>query len=153
MDEVLNKTVASRSLVGSETVHLEASIASDVPDKYLLVNFIKTDNLDEYLNMEKTAYQPFHEESKRAGERNSWRLWTRWPYQDDAFQAVVVDGYLKFEDINSIDLSAYFGKVTAGKSPGDVMNIVDLALRTEKIRTIAKAEIWDLVDSTAPKSK
>jgi len=153
MDELFAKTSASRSLTKSETIHLQASITSEVQDKYLVVNLIKTDNVDDYINMEKVGYLPLHEESKKLGQRNSWRLWTRWPYEDNSFQAVVVDGYTKFENIENADYGLAIENVIAGKKSGEIMSMMDQISRTDEIRTIVKSEIWEFVDGTTPKAK
>jgi len=151
MDEIINSTVASRHLIYSETVHLEASVASETQDKFLVVNWIQTDNVADYINMEKVGFMPLHEEAKKLGQRNSWRLWTRWPNEDNSFQAAVVDGYTKFEDINNSDYGVLFEKAIVGKKAGEIMNMTDQFQKTDKIRTIVKSEIWDYVDGTAPK--
>ena len=150
-DETMAKTTASRSLIYGETVHLQASIASEVPDKFLVLNFIKTDNLDAYLNMEKTAYMPLHEESKKLGQRNSWRLWTRWPNEDNTYQAAAVDGFSKFEQINNVDYTKALEKVIATKTAMEVFTITELFQKTDDIRTIVKSQIWEMMDGTTPK--
>jgi hypothetical protein len=94
--EFLKKTGASRDLIYSQTYQLQAGIPSDIPDKYIVVNSIHTDNLDKYINLEKTGYMPMHEEAKKAGQRNTWGIWTKWPNEDNNVQAVAVDGYTSF---------------------------------------------------------
>jgi len=149
--EFLTKTEASRNLIYSETYQLQVGVPADSPDKYIVVNSVHTKNLDQYINMEKVAYLPMHEEAKKAGQRNSWGIWTRWPYEDDSFQAVAVDGYAKFSDINNGNYNDLMGKVITGKKPGEVYDIFVQVSKTEEIRSIIKSEIWELVDATAPK--
>jgi hypothetical protein len=149
--EFLKKTTASRDLIFSETYQLQVGIPSDSPDKYLVINSIRTDNLDKYINMEKVGYMPIHQEAKKAGQRNSWGIWTRWPNEDNSVQAVAVDGYAKFSDINSDNYSDLMGKVMANKKPGEVYDMLDQINKTEQIRTIVKSEIWDLIDVTKSK--
>jgi hypothetical protein len=43
------------------------------------------------------------------------------------------------------------GKVIASKKPGEVFEMTDQINKTDDIRTIVKSELWELVDSTAPK--
>jgi hypothetical protein len=151
MNEILKKTTSSRDLIYSEMYRLEVGIPQKGPDKYLVINSIHTNDLGKYVNMEKTGYMPLHEESVKMGKRNSWGIWSRWPNADNDVQAVAVDGYLKYSDINSTDYGALFEKVMAGKKAGESMEIMDLLSHTDEIRSIVRSEIWDLVDSTTPK--
>ena len=149
--EFLTKTEASRNLIYSETYQLQAGVPSDSPDKYIVINSVHTNNLDQYINMEKVGYLPLHEEAKKAGQKNSWGIWTRWPYEDNSFQAVAVDGYAKFSDINSENYNDLMGKAITGKKPGEVYDMFVQVSKTDEIRSFVKSEIWELVDSTAPK--
>lgn len=150
-DEVMEKTGAARSLVYGETYHLRSSIGTEVMPKFLVLNSIHTKNVDEYINMENVGYKPLHEASKKAGVRSSWDLWTRWPSSDNNVQAVVVDGYPSFENINNIDYYALFEKYMVGKKASDIMDMMNQIQRTDEIRTIVKSEIWEFVEGTTPK--
>jgi hypothetical protein len=147
----MNQTGKSRSLIYSESIQLELSVPSDVQDKFLVVNWIKTDNVGDYINMEKVGYLPLHQEAKKAGQKNSWRVWTRWPNEDNSFQAAAVDGYSSFSQINHVDLGAAFEKYIAGKKLDEFWNVTDQVQKTDKIRSIIKTQIWEYVDGTTPK--
>lgn len=149
--DFMKKTAASRDLIYSETYQLQVGIPSETPDKYIVVNFVRTDNLDKYLNMEKTGYMPMHQEAKKLGQRNTWGIWTRWPNNDNSFQAVAVDGFTKFSDINNVNYNDVMAKVMAEKKPGEVYEMLDQVTKTDQMRTIVKSEIWDLLDTTTPK--
>jgi hypothetical protein len=149
--DFLKKTVASRDLIYSETYQLQVSIPSETPDKYIVINSIRTDNLDKYINMEKTGYMPMHQEAKKLGQRNSWGIWTRWPNNDNSFQAVAVDGFTKFSDINNMNYNDVMAKVMAEKKPSEVYEMLDQVTKTDQIRTIVKSEIWEVLDTTTPK--
>lgn len=149
--DFLKKTDASRNLIYSETYQLQVGITSQNPDKYIVVNSMHTDNLDKYINLEKTGYMPGHQEAKNAGQMNSWGIWTRWPNEDNSIQAVAVDGYSKFSDINNVNYNDLMGKVIAGKKPGEVYDMIDQISKTDQVRTIVKSEIWDLIDATKSK--
>jgi hypothetical protein len=149
--EFLKKTVATRDLIYTQIYQLQVGIPSETPDKYIVINSIHTDNLDKYLNMEKTGYMPMHEAAKKLGQRNSWGIWTRWPNEDNSVQAVAVDGYTKFSDINNVNYNDLMSKVMADKKSGEVYEMLDQINKTDQIRTIVKSEIWDLVDVTTPK--
>jgi hypothetical protein len=150
-DELMKKTTAARNLIYSETYQLQVGILSNTPDKYIVVNSMHTDNLDKYLNMEKVGYMPMHEEAKKSGKLNSWGIWTRWPNEDNSVQAVAVDGYTNFSDINNMDYNDILGKVMADKKPSEVYDMLDQVNKTDAIRTIVKSEIWDLLDATTSK--
>ena len=147
----LNKTTASRDLIYSENYQLQAGIPAVSPDKFIVVNSISTGNVDNYLNLEKVGYMPVHEAAIKEGKRNSWGIWTRWPNSDNNVQAVAVDGYSKFSDINNTDYNALMEKVFASKKPGEVADMVSQMNNTENTRKIVKSEIWEMLDSTTPK--
>jgi hypothetical protein len=69
----------------------------------------------------------------------------------DAYQAVAVDGFTKFSDINNVNYNDIMGKVMADKKPGEVYDMLDQINKTDQIRTIVKSEIWDLIDVTKSK--
>ena len=149
--EFLKKTGASRDLIYSQSYQFQVGIPSDGPDKYLVINSIHTDNVEKYINMEKTGYLPMHEEAKKAGQKGSWGIWTKWPNEDNSVQAVAVDGYSKFSDINSINYDDAIQKIMTSKKPGEIYNMVDQVTKTEQIRSIVKSEIWELLDATKAK--
>ena len=149
--EFLTKTEAARELIYSETYQFQTGVSSDAPDKFIVVNSICTDNVDNYVNLEKVGYLPMHAEAKKAGLRNSWGIWTRWPNSDNAVQAVAVDGYSKFSDINNTNYNDLMDKVMAGKKPDEVFNMVAQVNKTESTRKIVKSEIWETLDVTTPK--
>ncbi len=149
--EILKKTGTARNLIYSQTYQMATGIPSEVPDKYLVINSIHTNNLDKYINMEKVGYQPLHDAAKKAGLKNSWGIWTKWPNEDNAVQAVAVDGYSKFSDINNMPYDELMGKIIAGKKPGEIYDMTDQLIKTDEIRTIVKSELWDVLDTTTPK--
>jgi hypothetical protein len=149
--DLLKKTVASRSLVYSEMYNSQAYTSSGSPDKYIVINSVKTDNWGEYIDLEKKIYQPFHEEAIKLGKKNSWGVWSRWPNADNSIQGVVIDGYAKYEDIFNSDYSGIFEKLIAGKNAGEILDISNQINRTEEKRTFTKSEIWQVVDMTTPK--
>ena len=153
MDDFLKKTDVSRNLVNTESFFFQVGIPSDVPDKYIVVNSIQTDNVDNYINMEKVGYMPIHQEAKKLGQRNSWGIWTRWPNNDNSYQAVAVDGYTKFADINGGDYGKALDNILPGKKSGEVFDMMSQINKTDQIRKFVKTEIWDLVDITTPKKK
>jgi hypothetical protein len=153
MDDFMKKTDASRNLVYSEDYFLQIGIPGDVPDKYLVINEVQTDNVDNYITMEKVGYMPVHQEAKKLGQRNSWGIWTRWPNNDNSFQAVAIDGYTKFSDINSGDYGKALDNILPTKKSGEVYDMMSQINKTDQVRKIIKVEIWELVDNTAPKMK
>jgi hypothetical protein len=153
MDDFLKKTDASRSLVNTESYFLQVGIPSDVPDKYIVVNSIQTDNVDNYVNMEKVGYMPLHQEAKKLGQRNSWGIWTRWPNADNNIQAVAVDGYSKFTDINGGDYGKIMDNILPTKKASESYDMMSQINKTDQMRKIVKSEIWDLIDVTTPKKK
>ncbi len=153
MDDFLKKTEASRNLIYTEDYFLQVGIPADVPDKYLVINQVQTDNVDNYINMEKVGYMPIHQEAKKLGQRNSWGIWTRWLGNDNNFQAVAIDGYTKFADIMGGDYGKAIDNILPTKKSGEVFDMMSQINKTDQIRKFVKTEIWELVDSTTPKKK
>ena len=153
MDDFLKKTDASRNLIYSEDYFLQVGIPAEVPDKYLVINQVQTDNVDNYINMEKVGYMPIHQEAVKLGQRNSWGIWTRFLGNDNSFQAVAVDGYTKFTDINGGDYGKAIDNLLPGKKSGEIMDMMSQINKTDQIRKFVKTEIWELVDGTTPKKK
>jgi hypothetical protein len=153
MDDFMKKTDASRNLIYSEDYFLQVGIPGDVPDKYLVINHVQTDNVDNYINMEKVGYMPLHQEAKKLGQRNSWGIWTRWPNNDNSFQAVAIDGYTKFTDINGGDYGKALDNILPSKKSGEIFDMMNQINKTDQIRKFVKTEIWELVDTTTPKKK
>jgi hypothetical protein len=152
-DDFLKKTDLSRNLVNEESFFLQVGIPSDVPDKYVVVNYIQTDNVDNYINMEKVGYLPLHTEAKKLGQRNSWGIWTRWPNADNGYQAVAVDGYSKFADIGGGDYGKVFESLMPSKKGNELFDMMTQINKTDQTRKMVKTEIWDLLDTTTPKKK
>ena len=103
--------------------------------------------------MEKVGYMPIHQEAKKLGLRNSWGIWTRWPNNDNSFQAVAVDGYTKFGDINGGDYGKALDNILPTKKSGEVFDMMTQINKTDQVRKFIKTEIWELVDTTTPKKK
>jgi hypothetical protein len=153
MDDFLKKTEMSRNLIMSETYWLQLGIPSDIPDKFILVNSIQTDNLENYINMEKVGYMPLHQEVKNQGHRNSWGIWTRFPNADNNIQAVAVDGFTNFQDLAEGDYGKILENMLSTKKANETYAMMSEMNKTEQIRKIVKSEIWDLLDITTPKAK
>jgi len=149
--DVLKKTTAARDLVYSETYQLAVGLPNAGSDKYIVVNSFQTDDLGKYLNMEKVGFMPLQAESMKMGHRSSWGIWTRWPNADNSVQAVAVDGYTSFADINSMDYNAVIEKVISEKKPAETVEMLDQIYKTGEIRKGVKSEIWEVVDETTPK--
>jgi len=52
-----------------------------------------------------------------------FKLVFRWPNEDNSLQAVAVDGYTKFSDINNMNYNRSSGQVMAEKKPGEVYDM------------------------------
>lgn len=150
-NDVLKKTNTVRSLVYSETLSQVFYIPSKAPDKYLMVSSMKAKDTGKYYDMEKKAYMPMHQAAIDQGKMNGWSVWARWFPEDNTCEAYTVNAYSSSAQINAMDYNAAFEKAKEGKSTSELMEMFKLMDETESIRTIVKAQLWELVDVTTPK--
>jgi len=150
-NDVLKKTNTVRNLVYSETLGQVFFIPSKAPDKYLMVSSMKTKDTGKYYDMEKKAYMPMHQAAIDQGKMNGWSVWARMFPEDNTCEAYTVNAYSSSAQINAMDYNAAFEKAKEGKSTNELMEMFKLMDETESLRTIVKAQLWELVDATTPK--
>jgi hypothetical protein len=150
-NDVLKKTNTVRNLVYSETLGWAMGISPKAPDKYLMVSSMKAKDVGKYYAMEEKAYMPVHQAAIDQGKMNSWAVWGRWFPEDNMSEAYTVNGYTTAAQISSMDYNAAMEKAKEGKSTAQLTEMIKLMDETESIRTIVKAQLWELVDATTPK--
>ena len=150
-NDVFKKTTSLRNLVYSETLANEMGIQPKEPEKYLLISFMKTNDLGKYLEMEKKAYMPMHQAAVEEGKMVAWSVWSRWFPGDTSFDAVTVNAFASAEQLNGMNYESLFEKAKSGKNTNDLFEMVNLMDETSSIRTIVKSQLWELLDITQPK--
>ncbi len=149
-NEMLKKTGEARDLIYSVTSGYQFGIPPKTNAKYILVNFMKTADPQSYFNMERTAYMPMHKVAIDEGKLTSWSVWMPYLYDDNSYNALTVNGYESADQIGDMDYSGWFKKATEGMSESDLSMMNDLVQNTDKMRTIVKTQLWELVDMTDP---
>ncbi|HSO86371.1 MAG TPA: hypothetical protein VLQ91_07465, partial [Draconibacterium sp.] len=145
-DKAYQETLKSRELVKRNLLVINSSISSNVPYKYLQVNFMNVKQGEEsaYLNMENSIWKPVHEELAKAGSKSGWSVW-RVVYPGGSgtgYQFLAVDDLSEFKQIEMADFESAFGKVHAGKNVDELMN------QTNNSRILVRSELWELLDSS-----
>lgn len=144
-DKAYQETLKSRELVKRNLLVITSSVNSNVPYKYLQVNFMKVEQGEEsaYINVENSIWKPVHEELVKAGLKAGWSVW-RVVYpggSDTDYQFIVVDDLSEFSQITMVDYESAFGKVHSGK------NLNVLMEQTNKSRILVSSELWESLDS------
>ena len=150
-NDILKKTNTVRNLAYSDMFAWEMGIQSKAQEKYILVSFMKADDLGKYYEMEKKAYMPMHQIAIDEGKMNGWSVWSRWFRNDNYFDAVTVNSYVSAAQMSGIDYGAAMDKLKGGKSFNELYDIISLADKTNDLRTIVKTQLWELVEITTPK--
>jgi len=101
--DVMKKTNIVRSIVYSETLNQVMGIPSKARDKYLVINSMKTADMDKYYDMEKKAYMPMYQAAVDQGKINGWSVWGRLFPEDNNYQAYTVNAYTSAAQLNAMD--------------------------------------------------
>jgi L-rhamnose mutarotase len=147
IDDTMVEIYKVRDLVKTNLLVVNSRTSSNVPYKFLQVNFMQVKQGEEsaYVNMENTIWKPVHQELVNAGSRAGWSLWsTVYPGgSGNDYQFLAVDDLSEFKQIEINDLESIFGKVHAGKSVNELMN------QTNNSRILVRSELWELLDSVS----
>lgn len=142
IDKLFAETEASRVLTHNEVFNMVTELTSEKEGKYTLVNYfsVAPNNASLYEEMEKTIYQPMHQEHINTGNRTYWGIWSMWPRSHNKYQYVAVDSFTSLGD-DGVSFEDLFKKVHAGKD----INVE--TVKTNNLRTLAKSEIQRTIDS------
>ena len=145
-DKAYQETLKSRELVKRTLLVMNSSINSNVPYKYLQINFMKVKQGEGnmYLNMENSIWKPVHEELTKAGLKSGWSVWNViYPGGSGTdYQFITVDDLSEFTQIKMGGYESAFGKVHAGKDVDELMS------QTNNSRILVRSELWELLDSS-----
>jgi L-rhamnose mutarotase len=140
--------------VGSLLLYAPASDAqqasqSSVPTRYVLLDYMKVPpgKEAEYVRLEREVWKPVHQERIKNKRMVAWELYAV-RYTADTqrqYDYVTVNVY---ESLAATDddtgLEAMFRRVHAGKDASRLLT------QTGEARQVARAEVWRLLDQTAP---
>ena len=125
-------------------------IPDKTPGKYLVVSYMKADDLHKYLNMEKTAFMPMHEVAINKGDMDGWTIWSPVLFDNIDYNAIAVNSYSTADQLGKMDYQSWFKEASMGKSSDEIAEMYNLIQNSGKIRTIVKSQLWELLDITDP---
>lgn len=147
IDKIIERTQSVRETVKSE-LHYSVATAPEVPlDKpaqYMQANYMQVtpQRQTEYEQIETEIWLPIHNQSIESGRTNGWGLWKRlFPRgagQD--YQYMTLNTFSDFSTILGLDFSVPFNEIHPDKKYELVLE------KTQQARTIARTELWDLID-------
>ncbi len=149
-NDMLLKTGQARNLVYTETSARQFGIPDKNPEKYLLVSYMKADDPQKYLNMEKTAFMPMHEVAINKGDMNGWAIWSPLLFDNIDYNAIAINSYSTADQLGKMDYQSWFKEASMGKSSDEISEMNNLIQNSGTIRTIVKAQVWELLDMTDP---
>jgi len=141
-DELSKATGDSRVLTHNEVYWLQDEATSEKETKYLTVNYFKVreGGGQEYVDMEKELYKPWHQESMKTSDRSYWGVYSMRPRPHNKYQYVTVDGYTG-EDVEGYDAQAVWKTVHPDKDWDETWQ------KIAGTRETAKSVRYELVDS------
>ena len=135
---------AVATLISSNMMVNQISVGKANKGGYLVVNYMKTTNLDEWLKLEKELWKPLAEQMMKDGVTSGWSLNTRalGLNSDLPWQGVTVDVYPSWDAVFKGDpqFADRIKKVHPGK---DINAMFD---QFGKARTMVKTELYAIDD-------
>ena len=138
--------------LGSLLLYAPASDAqqasqSSVPTRFVVLDYMKVapGKEDEYVRLEREVWKPFHQERVKNKQMVAWQLYAV-PYTADTqrqYDYVTVNVFETLAATDQTGLEALFRRVHAA-------NATRLLTQTGEARQVARAEVWQLLDQTAP---
>jgi len=146
-EEMMNKTLESRTMVKTMMSHTLASTENNKPARYIVVNSMKPHEgkWNDYVAFERDVIKPLFEARIEQGALASWGLWQTYPYEQDDVRLVTVDG---FESAEQMFMNWNFRENFEAAHPDRDWN--ESYQEMSQLRTMESVEIWELVDSVWP---
>lgn len=146
-EEMMNKTLESRTMVKTMMSHTLASTENNKPARYIVVNSMKPHEgkWNDYVAFERDVIKPLFEARIEQGALASWGLWQTYPYEQDDVRLVTVDG---FESAEQMFMNWNFRENFEAVHPDRDWN--ESYQEMSQLRTMESVEIWELVDSVWP---
>ncbi len=150
--DVLNKTSANRDLVYSDMFNREIGLDSKSADKFLRVSYMSVKDNDKYYKMEEKAFKPLHQAAIDMGNLNGWSIWSRPFWNNTKYDAVAVNGFTSIEQMAKMNYGEdVLKKGMASMKGSEQLEVSSLINETGSIRTMVVSQLWEMLESTAPK--
>jgi len=143
LEELLERTLSSRSAVRTDVMHMASATEFNEPTNYLVVSPMKvhTGKEAEYLKMERDIFKPIHQEAIRQGLMGSWSVWYKWPFEENDHRYLVMNGFEDYPQLSNLDYGELFKKVHPE------LELDELWLEVPNLRINTSVQIWRLIDS------
>jgi hypothetical protein len=145
-NRLMEMTSTSRVLAKRQIAHQVMSAGAG--SRYILVNQmkVKPDMGGAYVDFEREFSKPLQEEAIKRGQMSHWSVWQAWPYEDVYARYTTVDGF------DSIEQMTMDGEnLVPVVHPG--LDMEETLKKMNSLRTQARVELWELVDSVFPESE
>jgi hypothetical protein len=152
-DKIMEEIMASRELLYRENLSYHMGVpGNNEEEKFLIVNYMKAQNPESHLEMEKTAFMPLHKMAIENKEMTSWSVWT--PNVVDGkpeYTALVVDGFSSMEKLENRNYDQFFNEFMKDKSQEEKEKTQSYYDNVIEIREHLKSQVWEKISSTTPK--
>lgn len=158
--EIVDQTLKARTLVHSEVVEIIDSVTVDDQESgteeaqesesggYLMVDFMEVPQGggSAYVQMEQDLFKPVHQQLVEQSGQEAWFLVERqFAGANDAYQYMTIQPYESWSDVRPAARSEAMMSTFQDVHPE--MDTSEVAERVLETRTVARREIWRLVDS------
>jgi hypothetical protein len=136
-----------RTTVGQQMYRLVESVdgLSTAPTKYIMVDYMKPKEgqTENYLNEEREIWKPIHQEFAKSGQTDGWEMWSLlFPSGSNLpYEYVTVSHFNDYSKLNKVKYNETISKVFPNRT------LSSLYAQTENTRTIARTELWLLVET------
>jgi hypothetical protein len=136
-------------LLDAPATDAQQASQSSVPVRFVVLDYMKVapGKEDEYVRLEREVWKPVHQERIKNKRMVAWELYavpyTAYPQRQYDYVTVNVYESLAATDDQS-GMEALFRRVHAGKDASRLL------AQTGEARQVARAEVWRLLDQTAP---
>lgn len=136
-----------RTTVGQQMHRLVESVdgLSTTPPKYLVLDYMKPKEgqVDNYVIEEREIWKPIHQELAKSGQTEGWSMWSLiFPSASDLpYEYVTISQFSDYGKLNKVKYSETIPKVYPNRT------LSSLYQQTENTRTLARTELWLLVDT------
>ncbi len=139
-----------RKVAKQEMYQLLESVngSSTTSPKYLMVDYMKPKDgqAEAYLAEEKEVWKPIHQELVKSGQTEGWDLWSLvFPSASNLpYDYVTVNLFKDYSKLNLLSYSETVKKVYPNRTAASLFG------QTSNTRTMAKSELWKLVETLQP---
>jgi len=147
-EELVERTLKARDEEITEVMHRALSTENNSQTSYIVIYRMKVEpsKEQEYVRMEQEIFKPLYEEAIKRGEMSTWSIWKRWPFEDDDYQFVAVNGFKDFAEIDDVNFPDLFETVHPE------LDIDELNIKVNASRKVTSVEIWRLIDAVMQES-